>query len=97
LLDLIEHRPHDVARRREAETGIGTGCRRNQRVQTDETSLRVDEWTAAVAGIDRRVGLHVDHWRVGLELPRDRADDTERHRVLQAQRAAERQHHLSRP
>ena len=48
-------------------------------------------------GIDRRVGLHVDQRRVGIDLPRHRRHQPVRQGVAQADRAAERKHRLALP
>ena len=84
LADLLEDVADDVARRGEAEALVAAGLREDQRVDADEPALGVDQRPAAVARIDGRVGLDVDHRVVGLELPRHRADDAQRHRVVEA-------------
>src|SRR5205807_5578383 len=47
--------------------------------------------SAAVAGIDRCVGLNVDQRTVGIELTGNRTDDAHRDRSTKAARAAERE------
>jgi hypothetical protein len=58
-------------------------------VDADHASLRVDERSAAVPRVDRRVRLDVDHRILGPELAGDGAYDPHRHRVLELERAPE--------
>ena len=69
---------------------------RDQRIESHELAIDVHERAAAAARVDGRVRLHIDHRRVGLHLARDRTDDAERDRVVQAERTAAREHELSR-
>ena len=92
---LVVDRAHDVARRGEAEPLVAAALREDERVDADHAARGVHQRSAAAAGVDRRVGLDVDHRVVGLELPADRAHDAHRHRVVEAERAAEREHQLA--
>ncbi len=87
---------NDVARRGEAEALVAARLRQDQGVDADDVSVHVDQRASAVARIDGRVGLDVDHRIVGLELSRDGADDAEAHRAVQPHRAAEGEHQLTR-
>ena len=80
--DLLVHRADDVARRGEPRPSLPPPATAIERVDAHEPAAQIDQRSAAAARIDRRVGLHVDHRRLGLELPRDGADDAERHRVV---------------
>ena len=71
-------------------------CERMSVLIPTTTAVGVDERPAAVARVDRRVGLHVDHRVFRLELPRHGAHDAHRHRVVEAERAAERHDDLAR-
>jgi hypothetical protein len=95
LAQLLVDRAHDVARRREADALVAARLRQDHRVEPHHASLRVDQRAAAVARVDRGVGLHVDHRVVGLELARHRAHDAEARRVLEPERAAEGHHQLA--
>ncbi len=90
LPDLLEHAPHDVARRGKPQPLVAARLRQDQRVDADNLSLQIDQRPAAVARIDRRIGLQVDHRIFALELPRDGADHAERDRAGETQRAAKR-------
>ena len=93
--DLLVHGPDDVARRAETETLRAAGLRQDQRVDPDDSAMQIDQRPAAAARIERRVGLDVNHRRLGLELSRGGAHDTERHRVVEPERAAKCQHELT--
>src|SRR5436305_1333472 len=56
--------------------------------------FRVNQWASAIAWIDWRIGLNVDHRIIGLDLPRDCADDTHADRIIQPKRIPERKHDL---
>jgi hypothetical protein len=92
LPDLLEHVADDVGGRREAESFVAARLREDQRVDPDDFSVHVHERTAAVARVDGRVRLQVDHRVVRLELPRDGADHAKRHGAVEPHRAAEGEH-----
>ena len=87
----------DVARRREADAFAAARLRVDEGVDADQPALGIDQRAAAVARIDGRVGLDVDHRVFRRQLARDGADDAERDRRVEAERAAEREHQLARP
>ena len=82
LPDLPVDVAYDVARRREADALVASRLREDQRVDANDFALGVEQRSAAVAGIDGRVGLDVDHRRVGLELARHRTHHAHRDGVL---------------
>jgi hypothetical protein len=85
----------DVAWRSEPDALAAAALREDHRVDPDEASIGIHQRAAAVAGIDRRVGLHVDHRVLRLELPRHRAHNPHRDGRRQAERTAEREHQLA--
>ncbi len=93
--DLLVDRADDVARRRESDALVAAALRRNQRVDADQPAAEIDERTAAAPRVDRRIGLHPDHRRLRLELACDGADNPQRDRVGEPERAAECQHELT--
>ena len=93
--DLLVHGVEDVARGAEAQTLGAATLRQNQCVDPDDPAAQIDQRSAAIARVDRRVGLHVNHRRLAIELPRDRAHDAERHRVVESERAAKLQDELT--
>ena len=97
LPDLREHIADDVAGGGKADSLAAAGLRVNQRIDANEPPLGVNQCPPAVAGIDGRVGLDVDHRIIRGQLPRDGADDAQAHRRLEPERAAERQHDLAGP
>ena len=96
--DLFVDGADDVARGGEAEAlAGGPFARGDEGVDADDAAAQVDERSAAAARADRRVALHVDHRRLGLQLPGHRAHDPERYGVVEPERAAERDHDLPGP
>ena len=90
------HGADDIAGRGEADAFVAAGLRRDGGVDADQPSTQIDEWSAAAARVDRGIGLNPDHGRFRFQLARHGADDTERDRVHQPERAAEREHQLTR-
>src|ERR1700727_1580527 len=45
-------------------------------IDSDQAPVAIHERAAAVARIDWRVGLHVDHGALGARLPAERADNS---------------------
>ena len=58
-------------------------------VDSHHAAIRVHQRPAAVAGIDGRVGLDIDHGVVRLDLPPHRTHHAHADRVLQPQRISE--------
>ncbi len=96
LPDLVVDVLDDVARDREADPLAAAGLGEDEGVDADHPALDVDERAAAVARVDRRVGLDVDHRVFRADLPRGGAHHTEAHGIGQTQGATKRHHHLSR-
>ena len=63
-------------------------------IDPDQLAVDVDERAAAVAVIDRRVGLDIHHRTIGVRLPRDIAHDPHRHRVTKPLRDCRRRTRL---
>src|SRR5262245_42812459 len=92
LFDLVVYRTDNVARRSKPKAFVASRSRNDQRIDAHDLSLQVHQWAPAAPGIDRCVGLHVDHRRLGLQLTRNSADHSERHGIVKAQRTAEGQY-----
>ena len=84
----------DIAGNREANPLAPARLRKDQRVYSHDASVRIQQWSAAIARIDRGVRLDVNHRIVALDLPRHRAHHAHAHGVIQAQRIAKRQYDL---
>src|SRR5690349_5824726 len=95
LADLVYHTVHDVARNGESDAFTPARLRQDKSVDADHTAVGIEKRASAVAGVDRRVGLNVDHGIVGLDLARHGTHDAHGHRICQAKRVAERQHELA--
>ena len=88
---------HHARRNREAQSLIAARRGQNKSVDSNEVAVRVHQRAAAVAGIDRRVRLHVDERTIGIGLPRNGAHHAHRHRVPQALGASESKDHFALP
>src|SRR5262244_2976364 len=82
---------HNIAGNRETDSFATTRLRENERVDSNQRAICVHQRTAAIAGIDRRVGLYINSWIIVGELTRYRADNAHTHGVIHSQRTAERQ------
>ena len=88
----------DYARRNgKAQTFTSATLAQNESVDAHHIAVHVHQRTAAVARVDRRIGLNIVQRFCGIGLTRHRADHTHRDRILQTLRAADSQHHLSHP
>ena len=87
---------------READPGAGASRRGDRRVDPDHLAVEVDQRTARVARVDRRVGLdesprscrHAEHVSV---ISADGRDDARGHRLLEAERRPDGQDPLAHP
>src|SRR5206468_7904242 len=92
LNKLVVNLDGDIGWQSETQTGRLPRLRNNRRVDTDHLSLHVDQGTAAVARIDRRIGL-----QEALKLLQIAAnvftalgaDDPCRHGVIQVERTSD--------
>src|SRR5206468_6499631 len=88
LLELVGDLLRRVDRHREADPDRAVSARgRDLRVDADHATVAVDQRTAGVAGVDRRIGLDdmLDRESVrSLELALQRADDPGRDRAIEA-------------
>jgi hypothetical protein len=93
--DLLVDEPNDASRCGKADSFVSPRLAEDQSIDANDQSLSADEWTSAVARIDRRVGLEIDHPVFIAELTSDSTDHTHRHATGQSEGAAEGQHHLT--
>ena len=63
--------------RREADAFVAARLRVDERADADQPSFGVDQRSTAVARVDGRVGLDVDHRIFGRQLAGDGTDDTQ--------------------
>ena len=71
---------------------VAAGARKDQRVDADDFALDVEQRAARIAGVDRGVGLDVRDEVFLRQIAALRADDAGGHRVLEAERLADRDH-----
>src|SRR5947209_19764198 len=91
--DLLRDVRDRVGRYSESDARIRLRVRVDLVVQTEDVSARVEQGTARVTGVDRRVGLDRtgDRVLVGrLDAAVDGADDSRGHRPREPERAADR-------
>ena len=86
----------DRARDRKPEALASARRRDDERVDSDNVALDIDERSAAVAMVDGRVGLDVHQRAVRVELTGGGADDPHRDRLLQPKRSANREDYVPR-
>ena len=55
---------HDCGRHREPETLIMAVLAQHERIDSDQFTFNVQQWTATVSGIDGGVGLDIEHWKI---------------------------------
>ncbi len=100
MLDqLIGNDLHHIDGNGKPDALAAAGARGNGRVHSDHFALEIQQRPAAIAGIDRRIGLHEilePHAFAQLQItPPFGADDAERDRVAQTKRAADGQHKVA--
>jgi len=95
LAQLGNRERHDRSRKREAEPFAAAGLCPDERVQSHEPPVHVHERTAAVARVDRGVGLHVGDRTGGLHLPRHSAHEPHRYGIAETVGTAEGEHQLA--
>ena len=89
--DVVIHARHHIDGQREADALISAALRRDHGVDADHLAANIQQRSAAVAGIDGRIGLNE-----ALQLQRtadvaaERAHDPRRHRSFQTKRRADR-------
>ena len=99
-LAVIDELVHDLAghvdRDGKTDADIAAAGRQDRRIDADDPALQVDQWTARIAGVDRRVGL--DEILVAFDAETaapERADDARGHGLAETERVADRQHEIA--
>ncbi len=93
--DLIQHLLGRGCRNGEADA-FGTGCLADQEgIDANQFTLGIDQGTAGVAEIDRRVGLNEILGAGTVQLPPNGADDAHGHGLVETQWISDRQHHVT--
>ena len=104
LDQIVHHLLGERDRNREAVAGVVAGAAGDRAVDADDVAADVEQRTAGVARIDRRVRLDVVGDRVRIVAARIEqrrliaalgADDARRDREVELQRIADRQHPLA--
>src|SRR6202042_1988458 len=66
--DLVVDSVHEITGDGESEAFAATRLRQDESVDPDHASVRVNQRPAAVARIDRSVGLNISHGGIGMQL-----------------------------
>jgi hypothetical protein len=94
---LVVNIMHHTAGDGEANAFVAAALGQDEGIDPDQFAIDINERPTAVAGINGRIGLDINHRAVGIGLARDGADDSHGHGVTQTLRASEREDHLSLP
>ena len=98
--DLVDDASHGVNGDGEPDADVPSSAARREDggVDADEPAARVEEWTARVAWIDRRVRLDAPldgPPSDAVHVAAERRDDAHRQRVVEPERVADREHILA--
>ena len=97
LAQAVINKIHHPRRNRKAQPLAAAALRQNKSIDPDHRAVHIHERTAAVSRIDRRIGLDISNRLGRIGLPRQRADHTHGHRILQTFRTSNRKHQLPHP
>jgi len=95
LQEVVDHPPREIAGNGEPDALIAAALAEDGRVDANQLAARVDQRAAGVAWVDRRIGLNEVFVSGDAKAgPAQRRDDAERHRLIELERIADRQHPL---
>src|SRR4026209_836237 len=80
---------------RETNADVAAGLTENRAVNADHFSFGVDQWSAAIARIDRSIGLNEVVVGTGANDAAFGADDAGGDRMLQTERITDRHHPIA--
>ncbi len=90
------HHAHHIGGDGKADALRAAGARIDRGVDADQPAVEVDQRAAGIAGIDGGVGLDEELIIADADLgARQRRDDAVRHGLADAERIADRQHHVA--
>ena len=91
-----DHHPHHIRRDGEADALRSARARVDRRIDADHPPAHVDQRTAGIAGIDGGIGLNEELIVADADCgARHRRDDAVGDRLADAERIADRQHHVA--
>ena len=97
LAQLPDHVLGQIGRYGKADTDRAAGGRKDGGVHTDHRAVHVEQRSAGIAAIDRRVGLNEIVIRSGIDIAVARRNDARRHGGAEAERIADRHHPVAYP
>jgi len=92
--DVLQYLDRGLDRNRKADA-LGRGLVEHRGVDADQVAVGVDQGTAGVAAVDRRVGLQEVFKGVQAQAAAGGADDALGHRLTETERIADGQHHIA--
>ena len=81
----------EISRHRKPDAFAAAGFAQDHSVDAGDSPLDIEQWSPAVAWIDRCIRLDVDHRALRTDLAGCRADDSVAQRILKPERASGRQ------
>lgn len=97
FLELIDDVHRKLRRHGKADTDRHAGLRKDRRIDADDLTLHVEERTARIAAVDRRVGLDETVVGSGIDIATACGDDTHGHGYAKAERIADDHHPIADP
>ena len=91
----LQRHPHSVRRDGKTDALGAPAARNNCGVNADDFAAQIDEWPAAIPGIDRGICLQQITEAVDAIGPSLRADNTVRHGFFEAEWIAHREHEIA--
>src|ERR1017187_5378414 len=71
LAQVLVHEMHDPCRDGKPYSLTSTRCGENESVNPYHITVRIHQWAAAISGVDRSIGLNVNHRTTRIGLPRN--------------------------
>ena len=91
-----DHHPNHIGGDGKANALRPAGARIDRRIEPDHAAVHIDQGAAGIAGIDGGVGLDEELIVADADVgARHRRDDAVRHGLADAERIADRQHHVA--
>src|SRR5438067_538296 len=88
-------KPYDISGDGKANSFPAASLGENHGVDSYQVAIHIHQRPAAIARIDGGIRLDEHSWVFGIGLPERRADYAHSHGILQALRAADREHHFA--
>src|SRR5206468_1798409 len=97
LAQRIDHADHGLGRYGKADADRAARGRDDQRVDPDDLAVEIEQRSARIAAIDRRIGLDVVVVGPGIDVAVACRDDSGGHGAAEAERIADCDHPFAKP